>query len=191
MQNTPGHVVNGGLIDFQDNFYRGAPDYSNYMQGQHGGISAMQPFASPATLQAMQQQHVFAGGLPGLQAGGSLPCISGPPAYLHVNGQTYVPVDAQQPVAASKPAGPAVSGPASTEGVPRVLTEEEIERRVRNRVEEWAAGQRKPVYYTGAASGGSSSRRVAKGREVSEEDRAADRIKSVNANMRGRFVSPF
>jgi hypothetical protein len=194
---SPGQVVNGGLIDFQDNFHRGVADpYANYMNGQQQhymgtAVGSMAGFPGPMPFQSMQQ-HAFqgvAGGLP-MAATTNLPCISGPPAYLHVNGQTYVPVDAQQPVSASKPAAPAETV-AAAETSPRVLTEDEIERRVRHRVEEWAAGQRKPVYYTGAASSSSGSSRKGRGRETTDEDRAADRIKSVNASMRGRFVSPF
>lgn len=197
MHTTPGHVVNGGLIDFQDNFYRGAPDYSGYMNAQHGmgaGGGGMQSFPGPAAFHAMQQQHasfpgVLAAGMPGMQPATPFPCISGPPAYFHINGQTYVPADAQQPMAvAGKPAAaPAVATPVPAEPAPRVLTEEEIERRVRNRVEEWAAGQRKPVYCAGTPAPSKRGR----GRDVSDEDRAVDRIKSVNASMRDRFVSPF
>lgn len=183
---APGQVVNGGLIDFQDAYHphRGMADHygSGFM---HGGLHQQCLGAFPGQVQSFGGvQHPFpglAGGMPsGAPAATHLPCISGPPAYLHVNGQTYVPVDAQQPVAASKPV---VQAEPAAEPGPRVLTEDEIERRVRNRVEEWAAGQRKPVYYEGT---GSAARRA----KTTDEDRAADRIRSVNAGMRGRFVSP-
>lgn len=195
MHGTSGQIVNGGLIDFQDNMYRGMADYSTYMNAQQQamgpGFNGMGAF--PGQGMPGMQAHGFpgmAGPMPGVPAPAHLPCISGPPAYLHVNGQTYVPVDAQQPVAASKPAGPAVAESAATDSVvPRVLTEEEIERRVRNRVEEWAAGQRKPVYCAGSATGAAPKK--ARDRGMTDEDRALDRIKTVNASMRGRFVSPF
>lgn len=178
-------VVNGGLIDFQDAYHnhRGMAEHYGNMHGmlQQQCLGAF-PVQGPSF--SGMQQHPFpglAGGMPsGAPAATHLPCISGPPAYLHVNGQTYVPVDAQQPVAASKPVAQAET---AAEPAPRVLTEDEIERRVRNRVEEWAAGQRKPVYYTGTSSAGRRAK-------ATEEDRAADRIRSVNAGMRGRFVSP-
>jgi hypothetical protein len=188
MQTMSGPIVNGGLIDFQDNFHRGMAEYANYQQAQQmaGAMGGMPSF--PMQQQAFQPMQQFqslpgltAGPVPGVPGASQLPCISGPPAFLHVHGQTYVPVEAQPPVSAPKPV------PVEAAPEPRVLSEEEIERRVRDRVEAWAASQRKPTY-TGASS--SESRKHLKGRAVSDEDRAAERINSVNAGMRGRFCSP-
>jgi hypothetical protein len=191
----PGPVVNGGLIDFQDNFHRGLAEYANYM----------------AVHQQQQQQHVLAsGGYPGQQTLPSypsqlqstmgfqapagpqtqLPCISGPPAYVHINGQTYVPVESPQAVSVSKPSPSAQ--PAAVEAAPepqRPLSNEELERRVYEQVEAWASRQRKPTYAPETSSDG--GRRHLKGRALSDEDRAAERVNSVNAGMRGRFRSPF
>ena len=63
----------------------------------------------------------------------------------------------------------------------RALSEEEIDRRVRERVEMWAATQKKcnPHY-------GSQSR----SKSHSEEERAAARVHSVNASMNSRYRSP-
>lgn len=196
MQTMSGPVINGGLIDFQDNFHRGMAEYANYQQAQQqlAGMMGGLPSSFPMQQQAFQPMQQFqahpslaGGSLPGVPATSQLPCISGPPAFLHVHGQTYVPVEAQPPVvaSASKPA----SVEATPEPAPRVLSEEEIERRVRDRVDAWAASQRKPVYTVSSAA--ADSRRHLKGRAVSDEERAAERINSVNAGMRGRFCSPF
>lgn len=188
MQTLSGPIVNGGLIDFQDNFHRGMAEYASYQQAQQlaGMVGVQQqPFVPP-----MQQYHpgagLAAGPLPGVSSTSQLPCISGPPAFLHVHGQTYVPVEAQPTVAAGvAKAGASAAKPVAAEAPePRVLSEEEIERRVRDRVDAWAASQRKPVYH-------SDTRRHLKGKAVTDEERAAERIHSVNAGMRGRFCSPF
>lgn len=198
MQTMQGPVVNGGLIDFQDNFHRGMAEFANFQQAQQlAGMMGGMPHATtgvpgfPMQQQAFQPMQQFqahpglaSGAMPGVSATSQLPCISGPPAFLHVHGQTYVPVEAQPPVVAS------ASKPAAVEAAPepRVLSEEEIERRVRDRVDAWAASQRKPVYTTSSAA---EPRKHLKGRAVTDEERAAERIKSVNAGMRGRFCSPF
>lgn len=166
---------------------------------------------------AQQQQQAFVGGfpvqpslpsyppqlqasvpyqqppVPGLAAPAHLPCISGPPAYVHINGQTYVPVDSPQPSVA-KPASLQPAVEAAPEPAPRALSDEEIDRRVYQQVEAWAARQRKPAGYQPAetAASGDYGRKHLKGRAVSDEDRAAERVSSVNAGMRGgRFTSPF
>lgn len=181
-----GPVVNGGLIDFQDNFNRGMAEFANFQHNQQ--LAAMMPGAFPMQQQAFQQQMqqypaaagMTVGPVPGVSAPAQLPpCISGPPVFLHMYGQKYVPEEVQ---AAAKPA----HVEAAPEPVPRALSEEEIERRVRDRVDAWAASQRKPVF---SAAGG-DSRRHLKGRGATDEERAAERIHSVNAGMRGRFHSP-
>ena len=188
--NTPMHtmagpVVNGGLIDFQDNFNRGMAEYANFQHNQQ--LAAMMPGAFPMQQQAFQQQFPAATGMtvgpvPGVSAPAQLPpCISGPPVFLHMYGQKYVPEEVQ--AAAAKPA----HVEAAPEPVPRALSEEEIERRVRDRVDAWAASPRKPV----CSAAGGDSRRHLKGRGATDEERAAERIHSVNAGMRGRFNSPF
>lgn len=83
-----GGVVNGGLIDFQDNSMRGIPaEYSHpaMVQAEYPASSYM----TPAVLQ----------GLAATGAGGAAVsgCFTGPPSFLHVNGVTYRPVDPVEP----------------------------------------------------------------------------------------------
>lgn len=117
----------------------------------------------------------------GFHSASQLPCISGPPSFIHVNGVTYKPVDDAHSKAGHVESGSRVSE-AAPEPAPRVLTDEDIDRRVRDRVESWASSQRKPVAQSAGRSGGN--------RSLSEEDRVAARIHSVNENIRGRFRSP-
>lgn len=215
-----GQVVNGGLIDFQDNFHRGLAEYANYMAVQQqqqqslmgGGMyppSGAQPTSLagyPTHLQQVQQQQAslmaFQQQQQQQQAGmattvqsNQLPCISGPPAYVHINGQTYVPVDSPQvgkPATAQQP-----QAVVAVEPEPASLSNEDIDRRVYAQVEAWASRQRKPYQAAAPAaaeSAGDGGRKHLKGRAaVSDEDRAAERVNSVNAGMRGgtaRFYSP-
>lgn len=194
MQTMSGPVVNGGLIDFQDNFHRGMSDFASYQQAQQlaGMMNGMPAF--PVQQQAFQPLTHLQGlaGLPGgpmagLPGANQLQCISGPPAFLHMHGQTYVPAETQAPGTAAV-AKTVAAVETAHEPSPRVLSEEEIERRVRERVESWAASQRKPVYSSAAPCDG---RKQLKGRAMTDEERAAERIHSVNAGMRGRYNSPF
>jgi hypothetical protein len=187
-----GHIVNGGLIDFQDNLYRGVSEYASFSPSQLSMMQAQQAQQPGNFMPMHQQMPVFPSQVP-LQGLGAVPpstqlsCISGPPAYLHVNGQTYVPVEAQTAVAPAPAPKPAVEA-AAHEPAERLLTDADIEERVRRRVDQWAASQRKPVYYT---SGNVVDKMDhAPARRCSEEMRAAERIRSYNAGMRGRFTSP-
>jgi len=125
------HVVNGGLIDFRDNFNTGNPEYP--------------------TTQCMYP----VGPVPGMQAPASLPgfhpqglgCVSGPPSYMHINGVMYRPVDDSLGAEASAKAAPKPAEPVATKEEPvKVLSEAELERsiddRVRQRVEEFLSTQR-------------------------------------------------
>ena len=178
---TPGQIVNGGLIDFQDNFHRGmAESYASFMNAQQQQHALAAPGGNPFPIQPYQP--------PGMQvlqgpAGGQFACISGPPAYFHVNGQTYVPVDAQQPVTVASTPKP-VEAPAAETA--RVYTEEDVERRARDKVEEWAASKLKSY-----RSDSEPRKPAVKARVSADFDRAAERINSVNAGMRGRYNSPF
>ena len=209
-----GQVVNGGLIDFQDNFHRGLAEYANYMASQQQQQTLMGGFPGqaqqlmpgvgyPAQLQQAQQSMAFQPlqqqQVASVSSGGPhhLPCISGPPAYVHINGQTYVPVDSSPQISSSVPSKPAAveTTPSPVEPVsaaPRALSNEDIDRRVHEQVEAWASRQRKPIsYQQEPVYDNTSSRQHLKGRAVSDEDRAAERVSSVNAGMRGRFRSPF
>ena len=109
-------VVNGGLIDFQDNSNRGVPS---------GATGVSQEF--PATAQLNQVQHYVQSpqyqnatpfGGPGMVMAAPCPpgvampaalqgsaCFSGPPTFLHVNGVTYKPVEGHDsPVPQASPA---------------------------------------------------------------------------------------
>lgn len=202
-----GQVVNGGLIDFQDNFHRGLAEYANYMATQQQQQTLMSGFPGqpqqvmpggyhPSQLQAASMPFQQPQSMGVVSSNGAhLPCISGPPAYVHINGQTYVPVDSSQQVS-SAPVKPAAveAAPSVTEPVsaPRALSNEEIDRRVHEQVEAWASRQRKPISYQSETSyEPPASRQHLKGRAVSDDDRAAERVSSVNAGMRGRFRSPF
>ncbi len=100
-----GGVVNGGLIDFQDNSNRGVPiDYSHSMD-----FNAV----APSVLQGLGMTQRNAGALPG--------CFTGPPTYLHVNGVTYRPVETTEPPRAV--AAPAVLPPSPADPVSSTASE--------------------------------------------------------------------
>jgi hypothetical protein len=133
-----GPVVNGGLIDFQDNQHRGVNEYIVAAQQQQKlQMAAYQPqqlaaatfayppnVAQPAVLQATTQAPAA--------------CFSGPPSFVHINGVTYKPVEpepvAQQPAVKSPP-------PAVAEAKP--MTEDElfhaIDERVSSRVADYVS----------------------------------------------------
>lgn len=158
-----GQIVNGGLIDFHDNFHRGMSEYAQAPQvASFPGGNGMTYVNHPSM--SFQQQ-----------GSGQLPCISGPPSFIHVNGVTYKPVvdDAHTKVVDTASRADPTPEPAS-----RVLTDDDIDQRVKARVEMWASTQRKPVTTN------------ARGRAQSEEDRVAARVALVNEGMRGRYRSP-
>lgn len=153
--NTQGSqgVVNGGLIDFQDNGYRGVneqlsggypsqgyPAQGYPAQGYPQQQQAMYPGqALPAALQGF-------GNALGASAGGGGACFSGPPTFLHVNGITYKPVTsdgsgfASQAAAEADPRVVASTGAATTtQPAPtpahQVLTAEELADIVNERVQ--------------------------------------------------------
>jgi hypothetical protein len=184
MSATPGQIVNGGLIDFHDNFHRGMAEYANSVASHQQSLAAA---GFPMQMQfAPQPQAQFQSYAPQPLSSPLQPppCISGPPAYIHMHGQTYVPVDAQTSKSGAEPVQSAVQAP----HVP--LDDEEMERKVRERVEAYYANQKKAVY-SAAGQSEPASRKALKGRGASDEDRAAERVHSVNAGMRGRFNSPF
>ncbi len=104
-----GVVVNGGLIDFQDNSHRGVAAEYHSAQLQAFQNQGMLPMASPATLSpgmfisspgfmpghpspATLQQGLNVSGMSSPpQVGGA--CFTGPPTFLHLHGVTYRPVD--------------------------------------------------------------------------------------------------
>lgn len=127
-------VVNGGLIDFQDNMNRGVSEYIAAQQKpQQMAMAAYHPqtafayapnVAQPAVLQATAQ--------------GPGACFSGPPSFLHVNGITYRPVE---PEVAQQPAPAKSASTAAPE--PKPMTEDElyhaIDERVSSRVADYVS----------------------------------------------------
>jgi len=140
-QNTYPQVVNGGLIDFQDNQMRG--DF---------GMSAS-GMATPGT------------------------CITGPPSFIHVNGITYRPVDESQEAikTASTSAPPSVKASSA----PSDVLDEEIERRVQVKVDEYLSRQ------AGRSSSRSFEGNTPEHRSPKTvEDDVARRVQRVNESMR-------
>jgi hypothetical protein len=169
-----GPVINGGLIDFQDNFCRGMPDYSPALHHQ------MPPVGVQGFPYGAQQGVNFQQTAANYQVPGQVQCISGPPSFFHVNGITYKPVDEPQGNKGVQLEPKPHKVESAPEPAQRVLSEEEIDRRVRERVEMWAATQKK---YAGS---GTHTRSKA----FSDEERAAARVHSVNASMSSRYRSP-
>jgi hypothetical protein len=168
-------VVNGGLIDFQDNsLQRGAQDYVT--PNQYMAASVYPPQGFPQIASQFQQPQNFMAS----QAGpGGQSYISGPPSFLHMNGVTYKPVEDANTVAA-KPCEPA------PDEVVKTLSEGEFHQAISEHV------QRKvDSYMTKQSSHNSrhaktvSAKNIAKRGHVDEEQ-AAMRVKAVNASMRGQ-----
>lgn len=126
---APGPVVNGGLIDFQDN----SP--ATYLRAPSGEYLQQ---LSPQQLLAVQQAAV----------GTSFPVpnvaqpavLCGPASYIHVNGVTYKPVteppgteSVQQSVGAPEPVSNSASSSSSAQNQ-RPLTEEELHKAIDHRV---------------------------------------------------------
>jgi len=186
----PPNTVNGGLIDFQDNYNRGmAGDYQAYMAAQQG-FPAPQ-MASPATLQFHAAgvnypvpNMASPAALPGFQPGQAMQTgvVSGPPSYMCINGVKYAPVGD----AISGDAKPKTADLPSEEPV-KVLSERELERaideRVHSRVNQFMAQQRsQPRRYDHEDPHERSSHRHPVD-DYDMEDLAAKRIQSVNASM--------
>lgn len=170
------HVVNGGLIDFQDNFHRGVPDFGAMMAAQQSGQhlqgllqSYQNPmhsgFQSPASFQSVAS------------AMGSVPqqTVLGHPSFINVGGKMYKPVEEPTTAVAAPPPDqkkdPVMAAPVR-------ISDEDLDRRVELRLAEWMSTRKE--------------RPTARGRNKmqTDEDRAAARIKSVNAGMRKGLYSP-
>jgi hypothetical protein len=169
---TPGAVVNGGLIDFQDNTLRGVPDYT----------------VTPSMLAAQQQQLLLQqqAGVAGLAQGhtqavfvaapsaGAVPpnWICGPASYYHVNGVTYAPVSGGAPVQVAPVAVVETNPPVSSGDA----VEEDSGKRVRRQVQAYMTTKTHPDVASG------SNPRRQKGQSSPEEE-AAMRVNSLNASM--------
>ena len=184
---TPGTVVNGGLIDFQDNMQRGMPDYT----------------ITPSMIAAQQQQGLAQPGIAQIQPlappAGAIPpnWICGPASYYHVNGVTYAPV------ASGDPGGGGVKGPPNGVVVqaaapaavqtPHVSSHgdddavEDPRKRVRRQVQAYMTNKRNENTRDTKASSSSSSAVASNPRrqkgQPSPEEAAAMRVNSLNASM--------
>lgn len=162
--NSRGHasglIVNNGLIDFQDNFYRGmSNDYAQFLaaQQQQCGLGAQVPYAAPPFQPAP------------LQAGLPQTTLLGHPSFINVAGKMYKPVeDPVEPRRLAEAVIEPVQAPA--------ITDEDVDRRVAQKLKEWTSSQR------GKAAPSMRKR-------SSDEERAAARVKSVMGRQ-GKFYSP-
>ena len=164
-------VVNGGLIDFQDNMHRGVNEYVTSQQllaaqgyCQHAyaqpGFSQVASLAVGGGAPPMAATSVAASfpgtAYPGISQNVSGACFSGPPSFLHVNGITYKPVDADPGIRAAAslhdiaPDQGGVAATGSAQTTPpnaRVMTEDDlheaIDQRVQSKVEKYLSSQRK------------------------------------------------
>lgn len=178
--NNPLNVVNGGLIDFQDNLQRGVQEYvtpTMIMQQQQGGFGQL-PYQQLASLASQQGVNQFTAGQ--IQPGQML---CGPASFLHVNGVTYKPVDEPSTKFAPLPEKPSPAviaqessgGAASSSQGPRALSERElreaIDKRVKQQVMSYIRNQHDGVT-AGSVDG-----------LLSAEDVAARKVFDLNAGM--------
>lgn len=146
------NIVNGGLIDFQDaSMMHASPVHSSMILPSaqqnpvyYVGQPAPQPvFASPAPqvygapaqpmFAAPQQPHGFPA--PAAQTVQAGQCFTGPPSFVHFNGQTYKPVE--EPSAGSTVGGDS----AKAEITDMRGLERKIEERVHDKVNEFMERQ--------------------------------------------------
>ena len=173
---NPMNVVNGGLIDFQDNLQRGVQEYvtPSMLLQQHGGFGQPQ-LQQLASLATQQTPTSFTAGQ--IQPGQML---CGPASFLHVNGVTYKPVEeptsklhtapdmSPTAVTAQGSNGAAGSNP------PRVLSERELREAIDKRVK-----QQVMSYVRNQHDGVAGSTEVL----LSAEEVAARKVLDLNANM--------
>ena len=168
---APGPIVNGGLIDFQDNYHRGLSDYAHFMaaQQQQALVPAMSPSFQAVPYTPSQIQNA-------MQASLGQPCLPqstllGHPSFINIAGKMYKPVEEPGPE-------PKRTAEVIVCEQPRPITDDDVDRRVQKKLNEWVSAQRPNKIRTVAKRG-------------SEEERAAARVKSVNAGMpRGTYYSP-
>ena len=130
-----GPVVNGGLIDFQDNLQRGVcPDYAGQ---QNLGFNGYAPVPLQQAYQVAPPNVAQPASLLPGQAGVIGGCFSGPPSFIHVNGVTYKPVEGAAS-AVDPRAAPATLAPQPQTGDHaanmRPLTEDELYQAIDTRV---------------------------------------------------------
>ena len=178
----PGTVVNGGLIDFQDNLYRGVQECvtPSMLLQQHNHVMAA----------AQQPQYgLNAANFSNVPVSMQGQVLCGPASFIHVNGVTYKPVEepnskpVSTPDAARAGSDPAVSSSSSStpsEPGPRMLSRKELDDRVRNQVEAYMRNQHG---YTQQEISPPVSYRDKLISTASAEDLAAQRVYDLNAGM--------
>jgi hypothetical protein len=111
-----------------------------------------------------------------MQASLGQPCLPqstllGHPSFINIAGKMYKPVEEPGPE-------PKRTAEVIVCEQPRPITDDDVDRRVQKKLNEWVSAQRPNKIRTVAKRG-------------SEEERAAARVKSVNAGMpRGKYYSP-
>jgi hypothetical protein len=192
-----GPVVNGGLIDFQDNLQRGVQEYvtpsmilqaatNNNMQGAGMPANMAPQFSNVAgntmipNAGFMQQNGVFQGAAN--PAGGIL---CGPASFLHVNGVTYKPVEEPNARVSAHESTKTVSAShpvESEEQGPRVLSKRELQQAIDDRVRTQVN-----AYVRNQSGLSPDEGRVSSSSLYSPEEMAAKRVADLNATMpRGR-----
>jgi len=149
-----GPVVNGGLIDFQDNFYRGVTQSE---------LQAMHAFQNPAPVM----------GGPMLAGMPPHSTLLGPPNYIKVAGTVYRPVEEAPVPVVAEPAKPVVQA-APEPPKPRPITAKDVDRHVQKRLEEWEAAR--SASRTSSMPGRSQSVK-GRSRNKAPEEIAAERVR--------------
>jgi len=187
---STGHIVNGGLIDFQDNMNRGVAEYvitpsmiaaqQNQMQQAHAMITTGMP---PMPMQ-VQPGNLGAMPFPTPACPGGPPqWVSGPASYYHVNGVMYAPIG--DPVAQASMLKMAQAAeapqPESAEGSHTVtMKEEDSGKRVTRQVQAYLKNKGKNPLAVSTRGGAGGSR---KQKSVTAEELAAARVNCLNAAM--------
>lgn len=183
-----GTVVNGGLIDFQDNLQRGVQEY----------VTPSMLLQAAANPQGMTLASGVGGQYPGAQSGfiqqgvampGGVLC--GPASYLHVNGVTYKPVEepnsklstAPTSEPAKPPAGRTYAEVVSEEPAPRMLSKRELQQAIDERVKAQVKTYMRNQQADDSDMGAGVRARVSSTASYSPEDLAALRVADLNAGM--------
>ena len=185
-----GPIVNGGLIDFQDNMHRGVPDYTispsmiaaqqqQMQQQQAGGMVPLMPGMAmmPAQMQPGNPSLVPA------CASASPQWVSGPASYYHVNGVMYAPVG--DPVAQAAVLSkivvktPEAEHVESADVVHNAIREEDPGKRVNRQVQAYMKKKSKETFCVAAGAGGGSRKQ----KTMTAEEVAAARVSTLNAAM--------
>lgn len=170
------NVVNGGLIDFQDNMchnmqmqqYSQLPQQNLMTQPSYVQVQSPQTYVQPTYVQVPQQPYVQ---MPQTNLTTAQPnpssYIAGPPSYLHVNGVTYKPAD--EPVGMSSGLSPLS---------PTSVTQHELDEDFDSKVEERI--RQKVGDFMNKRAPSSKSQKLSS----SLQDDTARRLERLNSEMR-------